>query len=156
MNATVKADAATLIAAYETYTSTVGALSVPGLICSLTLQPYALSCLKSSVLQGGNPLGLDVSHGPLVSVLLLSYWDNCEDDERIATTMRGVLEKIKKDARESGTLVPYTFMNYASQWQDPIDSYGAENKAKLQEISKKYDSEGLFQSSVPGGFKIFP
>jgi hypothetical protein len=156
MNATIKADAATLIIAYETYASAVGALSVPGLICSLTLQPYALSCLKSSVLQGGNPLGLGVSYGPLISVLLLSYWDNREDDENIATIMRKVLEKIEGDAKERDTLVPYTFMNYASQWQDPIGSYGAENKAKLQEISKKYDSEGFFQSSVPGGFKIFP
>jgi hypothetical protein len=155
MNATVKADAATLIAAYEIYTTTVGALSVTGLICSLTLQPYALSCLKSSAVQGGNPLGLNVSQGPLVSVLLLSYWENREDDETIATTMREVLEKIKKDAEVRETLVPYTFMNYASQWQDPIGSYGAENKAKLQEVSKKYDPEGLFQSSVPGGFKLF-
>jgi hypothetical protein len=155
MNATVKADAATLIAAYEFYTAAAGALSVPGLICSLTLQPYALSCLKSSASQGGNPLGLDVSLGPLVSVLLLSYWDNREDDDKIAETMRGVLEKVQKDSADRGTAVPYTFLNYASQWQDPIGSYGAENKKMLQDVSKKYDPEGLFQRSVPGGFKLF-
>jgi hypothetical protein len=155
MNATVKADAATLIAAHEFYSAAVGQISAEGLLCSFTLQPYALSCLKSSASQGGNPLGLDVSLGPLVSVLLLSYWDNREDDRKIEVTMRGVLEKIQEDSANRGTLIPYTFFNYASPWQDPIGSYGAENKKTLQEVSKKYDPEGFFQRSVPGGFKLF-
>lgn len=70
MNMTVKADAATLKAASEFYTSSVAAInSTDGLICSFTLQPYAESCLKKST---ENSLGLDPNEGPLVSILLLS------------------------------------------------------------------------------------
>ncbi|KAF2263626.1 FAD-binding domain-containing protein [Lojkania enalia] len=156
MNVTVKADAATLKTASEFYSSAVGAINTTdGLICSFTLQPYALSCLKKSVSQGGNSLGLDPKDGPLVSVLLLTYWDKKEDDDKIAKTMRGVLEDIRKDSKEKGTAVPFESLNYAYQFQDPIGSYGEDNKKKLQEVSKKHDLEGIFQTAVPGGFKLF-
>jgi hypothetical protein len=35
-----------------------------------------------------------------VSILLLTYWKNKSDDEKILGTMREVLEKIEKYARE--------------------------------------------------------
>lgn len=88
-------------------------------------------------------------------MLLLTYWDKKEDDDKIATVMRGVLEDIRNDSKERGTAVPFEFLNYASQFQDPIRSYGEDNKQKLQEVSKKYDPEGMFQKGVPGGFKLF-
>ncbi len=47
-------------------------------------------------------------------------------------------------------------MNYAWIDQDPIVSYNAENKGRLQQVSKKYDPEGVFQKGCPGGFKLFP
>lgn len=152
MNTTVKADSETLKAASDFYTSSVGDInSTEGLICSFTLQPYALSCLKMST---ENSLGLDPKDGALVSILLLTYWDKKDDDNKIETTMRSVLEKIEKDSEKRGTAVPYKFLNYASAFQDPIGSYGAENKKKLQEVSKKYDPEGFFQTALPGGFKL--
>jgi hypothetical protein len=46
-------------------------------------------------------------------------------------------------------------MNYAAKGDDVISSYGAANKAILQKASKKYDPHGLFQTGVPGGFKLF-
>jgi hypothetical protein len=106
-------------------------------------------------LDGGNSLGLSPADGPLVSVLLLSYWSKKEDDEKIGKTMRGVLEKIQQVSLEKKTAVSFTFMNYSSQFQDPISSYGEVNKLRLQEVSKKYDPEGVFQKLVPGGFKLF-
>jgi hypothetical protein len=85
----------------------------------------------------------------------LTYWDKAEDDDTIAATMRGVLSKIENDSAERGTDVPFKFLNYASQFQDPIGSYGAEDKKKLQDVSREYDPEGVFQKAVPGGFKLF-
>jgi hypothetical protein len=156
MNTVVKADIATLQAAAETYTSSVSSVAeLEGLVCSLTLQPYALSLLNKSASLGGNSLGLDPADGPLVSILLLTYWSNKQDDEKIFAVMRDVLDNIVKDSETRGTDVPFKFMNYASNFQDPIGSYGKENKMKLQDVSRKYDPEGMFQNGVPGGFKLF-
>lgn len=100
-------------------------------------------------------MGLDPVDGPLVSILLLTYWKNKDDDGKILGVMRGVLEKIEKESAARSQAVKFKFMNYCFNFQDPISSYGTENKKRLQEVSRKYDPEGLFQKGVPGGFKLF-
>ncbi|PQE14054.1 oxidoreductase FAD-binding protein [Rutstroemia sp. NJR-2017a BBW] len=156
MNTVVKADNATLQAASSIYTTAIQNItSTPGLICSLTLQPYPVSLLEKSVANGGNSLGLSPADGPLVSILLLTYWQNESDDTTVLGTMRDALENIKAESVARNTAADYIFMNYASGFQDPIGSYGAENKKKMQDVSRKYDPAGLFQKGVPGGFKLF-
>ena len=154
MNITVKADAETLVAASEIYKEVLEPVKgTENLMCSFTLQPYPVSLLEKS---NGNSLGLSPVQGPLVSVLLLSYWKNASDDDAILSMMRGGLARMKQEAEERGQLVPYVYANYASADQDPIRSYGADEKKALQDTSVKYDPEGLFQKACPGGFKLFP
>lgn len=156
MNTTVKADAPTLKAAAEAYLAALEPLKeCEGITCSLTLQPYSTSLLQKSAEFGGNVLGLSAEDGPLVSILALTWWKEKADDEKIAGTFRKVIETIDQDAASRGTAVPFKYMNYAWDFQDPISSYGKENKKFLQEVSKKYDPEGVFQKGVPGGFKLF-
>ncbi|KAI0906497.1 FAD-binding domain-containing protein [Ustulina deusta] len=156
MNVTVKSDVATLQAAANIYTAAIDPVkSTEGLICSLTLQPYAESLLQSSAAKGGDMLGLGTNSGSLVNLLLLSYWSNASDDATILGAMRTALQGIDQDAASKGTKVGYVYMNYASEDQDVIGSYGYENTKFLQETSKKYDPEGLFQKGVPGGWKLF-
>lgn len=156
MNTTVRADAATLNAASEAYLDAIEPLKVcEGITCSLTLQPYSASLLRTSEALGGNVLGLRAEDGPLVSILALTWWKDKAADEKIVGTFRKVIETIDRDAASRGTAVPFKYMNYAWGFQDPIGSYGEENKAFLQEVSKKYDPDGVFQKGVPGGFKLF-
>jgi hypothetical protein len=74
----------------------------------------------------------------------------------IFVVTKEVLQKIKKDSAERNQAVDFEYMNYASNFHDPISSYGGENMSKLQEVSRKYDLERLFQNSVPSSFKLFP
>jgi len=154
INTTVKADVATIQAAAERYMASLENIKgkVKDLLCSCTLQPYPVSLLEKAT---DNSLGLSPASGPLVNILLLTYWKNKEDDELVLSTMRDTMQWIKADANERGTAVPYTFLAYADETQDPIGSYGDANKKALQEASKKYDPKGLFQKGVPGGFKLF-
>ena len=48
----------------------------------------------------------------------------------------------------------YIYMNYASPYQDVIESYGAENKQRLKDIAEEYDPIGVFQRLQPGYFKL--
>lgn len=156
MNTTVKADVPTLMAAYETYVNALGPLkAIEGLTTSFTLQAYPKSLLDKTASAGGNSLGIDPSDGPLMSILILSFWQNKEDDDKINSTFKRVIEAVDQDATTRGTAVPYKYMNYAAPFQDPIKMYGKENKAKLQATSKKYDPKGLFQKGVVGGWKLF-
>ncbi|KAK7913980.1 hypothetical protein PG985_011683 [Apiospora marii] len=157
MNTTVKADGPTLHAAAKTFEPALEKVrAIDGMVFSFTLQPYLVSLLKRTEPAGGNVLGLNPADGPLVSILILLYWNQQSDDELVLGTARNVIEAIDKDAAARGTLVPYKYLNYAFDFQDPIGSYGQENRKKLQEASRKYDPDGLFQKEVPGGFKLFP
>jgi hypothetical protein len=152
MNTTVKADAATLLAASEIFTTAFQPLkNIEGFTTAFTLQAYPVSLLKKSTY---NSLGLDAESGPLMSILLLNWWKNKDDDERVVKTFRGVLDEINEMAKERGAAVAYKYMNYAFEGQEVIESYGEEVRGALRKVSGRYDAEGLFQKGVPGGFKI--
>ncbi|KAI1747786.1 FAD-binding domain-containing protein [Xylaria castorea] len=156
MNVNVKADIETLATGGDIWFEELGAVKdVAGLMCSYTLQPYPVSQLERTKTNGGNVLGLDPSTGPIVNVLLLSYWSEKRDDDRVIGFMKKALKRIQQNADTKGQLIPYIYWNYAFSDQDSLWSYGEENVRKLQDASKKYDPNGLFQTACSGGFKLF-
>lgn len=130
MNVTVEADTATLQATADIYTTSLEpVMDNQGLICSLTFQPYAESLFQNSASQGGEVLGREgKTSGSLVNLLLFTYWSIKCDDHAILGAMKTALEGINKSATSKGTKVDHVYMNYASEGQDVIDSYGSENK----------------------------
>ena len=88
-------------------------------------------------------------------MLVSAQWSNPLDDDRINEAANQVFTQIDEQARQTNLTNRWIYLNYAGAFQDPIASYGSENKAKLQAISRKYDPEGLFQKGVPGGYKLF-
>ncbi|KAK3940400.1 bifunctional solanapyrone synthase [Diplogelasinospora grovesii] len=156
MNLHVEADVATLQAITDIYAAALAPVkSVSGGTFSLTFQPYPVSLLQKSDASGGNVLGLHASNGPIVSVLLLSFWPNKTEDAAVIGFMETALADMQENASAKGTLLPFIYMNYAFTQQDVIDSYGPQNKLKLELASEKYDPAGLFQTGFPGGFKLF-
>lgn len=156
MNVTVKADVETLTSGGDIWCEELESVKdAAGLMCSYTLQPYPVSQLRKTRTAGGNVLGLAPGNGPLVNVLLLTYWADKSDDERVTAFMQRALRRIEQNADARGQLVPFIYWNYAFSHQDALQSYGRENVRKLQEVSKKYDPKGVFQEACPGGFKLF-
>lgn len=121
----------------------------------LSYQGIPASISKQSASTGGNALGIDPSEGSLVLVLLTLFWRDAADDARIDDATKNMFQRIDDMASEMGLGTGWKYLNYAARWQNPIDGYGAENKKKLQDVSRKYDPQGVFQRHVPGGFKLF-
>lgn len=97
MNTTVKADVAVLNAGANTFPSAIEDIKQSdGLVCSLTLQPYPVHVLEKCVSEGGNCTGLNPADGPLVSVLLLLYWNNESNDEAILKVTKKILQTIER------------------------------------------------------------
>lgn len=130
-------------------------ITVTSLIWVVTFQPVPSIVNAKESASGGNSLGLDESHGNLMNVLLSPTWDTKSDDGLVNAQIRELFARAEIKARELGVYHPYVYLNYADSWQDPIAGYGAETVARLREASKKYDPDGLFQKSMPGGFKLF-
>lgn len=67
---------------------------------------------------------------------------------------RAAIQEIEDFAKEVGGDVGFRYLNYCDGSQDPLGSYGVENIRKMKEAAAKYDPAGVFQTKVPGGFKI--
>jgi len=103
---------------------------------------------------GGNALGLEDEEEPLMLVNPSSMWVNAADDEVVLGAYINWLAKATARAKELGLYHRYLYMNYASQFQDPIRGYGDSNRARLRDVAKKYDPDGVFQLLQPGYFKL--
>lgn len=57
-------------------------------------------------------------------------------------------------AKQRGLYNEYVYLNDAGPDQAVFPGYGAKNFQRLRDISKKYDPEGVFQTLLPGGFKL--
>ncbi|KAM3064987.1 hypothetical protein ACMFMG_001195 [Clarireedia jacksonii] len=149
---TIKNDPATITAMHSVYRESIDSLrQAKGLVWTLVMQPLLPSWLQKG---DANPLGLNGVDEPLILVSFTVNWDKDEDDELVNTITRKAIENMEAVAVRSGTAHPYRYMNYCAQWQKPFQSYGETNLRLLQETSKKYDPDGLFQKGCVGGFKL--
>ena len=152
---TIKNDSATLAAAHAAYHDAIGSLrrvNVKGLVWTLVLQPL----LPEWVQKGdANSLGLhDCTYESLVVVSFTVNWDERRDDEFVKTTTRRTIEQIDAVAVVYKSSHRYRYLNYCAEWQRPFEGYGEDNLQFLQQVSRRYDPEGLFQRGCVGGFKL--
>ncbi|KAI9790767.1 MAG: hypothetical protein M1833_001763 [Piccolia ochrophora] len=129
--------------------------NVKDLIWSISFQAIPASITEKAASTGGNALGLDPQEGPLVLLLMSVFWTDEADDKKINAAARDFIDRCNDEAQRMGLLNDWIYLNYAAEWQKPIQGYGPANVAKLQQASRKYDPKGVFQKNVPGGFKLF-
>ncbi|KAL8821083.1 MAG: hypothetical protein Q9191_007383 [Dirinaria sp. TL-2023a] len=128
--------------------------TVPGLMLSLVFQPLTKGIIAHSAQLGGNSLGLSPDDAPLVITLLNSVHTNRADDDTVVTAVSGLIKNIEAAAVTLGKSARYRFTNYAYKDQKVFEGYGRQSVARLQAASRKYDPNGFFQETVPGGFKL--
>lgn len=100
-------------------------------------------------------MGLDNRNESLVLCLLAPFWPNEADSPAMIAGTKSLIASIEKEAKAEGLYHDYKYLNYAASFQNPIASYGPKAVTKLKAVSRKYDPHGLFQTGVPGGFKVF-
>lgn len=101
---------------------------------------------------GSNSMGTSPLNGNGMVLLLtgVSPTYSASLEAQAATFVNSVASVAKK----MGMLHRFQYANYANEKQDPIASYGPENKAFLLAVGKMYDPSGVFQKLAPGGFKL--
>ncbi|KAJ5794335.1 hypothetical protein N7457_000934 [Penicillium paradoxum] len=124
--------------------------SQPVLIYQAITEPM----LKNMKNYGGNPLGLADKTAPLHLMHISFRWSDISDDDTVYAFIHSFMEKVTAQAKTLGIFDEYIYMNYAGIYQDAVSGYGAENKAKLKSIAKKYDPREVYQTLQPGYFKL--
>ncbi|KAI4662457.1 uncharacterized protein J4E79_004747 [Alternaria viburni] len=126
---------------------------VAGIVPANTFQVITVAQLTQMQKKGGNALGLVPSDGPILLINLSSRWKNKEDDERVLKANANIVRKMEAEAKRRDMVNDYIYMNYASQFQNVVESYG-ESANKLRAIARKYDPTEVFQKLQPGYFKL--
>jgi len=121
----------------------------------MSIQPFPVAYSLKTDSLGGNVLGLSPTDGPMILILVSYNYANKEDDEVVTTAAQKLISDIDEATKLKGCWSKFKYLNYAASWQDPIAGYGTENVAFLQDVARKYDPEGIFQTKCPGGFKVF-
>lgn len=123
-----------------------------GLAFTMAFQPLP-HVLYSKGAQS-NVLGIGRFEEDLVNVLFTLIWPLSVSSELVYAKMRTLEQDLIALAKEKGLYNEWIYLNYASQWQDPIKAYGTNEVAFLRSVSREYDPKGIFQKAVPGGFKL--
>ncbi|KAL1614226.1 hypothetical protein SLS56_012166 [Neofusicoccum ribis] len=109
---------------------------------------------ERSVERGGNVLGLERFSSNLVVFLAVFTWEDATKDSLFHSAAEQLIEDVVEFSRSLGKDNEWIYLNYADKDQNPLESYGPENVAKIRAAAVKYDPDGVFQTLVPGGFKI--
>ncbi|EOD43523.1 putative fad binding domain containing protein [Neofusicoccum parvum UCRNP2] len=156
MTITFQNDASIMHKAVELFNAMVAKLNPDGgdWLTLTMFQPLPALFAERSVARGGNMLGLDQS--PENHILFMCYcgWKGAERDAAFEDAERELITSLKAFAASKGKDHPYVYLPYAYKDQKPLEGYPAVNIEKIRAAAKKYDPEGVFQTMVPGGFKI--
>lgn len=100
-------------------------------------------------------MGLDTSLTHNSIIWLGQVQTRTGEQEALAhAKLAAMTAKLEAYAETSGKATPWRYLNYVNPAQDPIKTYGEDNVRFLKEAATKYDPTGVFQTRVPGGFKI--
>ncbi|CAI7625670.1 hypothetical protein PCG10_009964 [Penicillium crustosum] len=119
----------------------------------LDWQPIGADWMKASEARGGNALGLDSSQVYLCYAEVVE-WIGSAYDEIVASWVEETTYKINNATQKAGLYDAFNYIGDAAGFQSIFPGYGTENHQKLRDIAQKYDSRGVFQTLMPGGFKV--
>ncbi|MCJ1286454.1 hypothetical protein MMC26_005799 [Xylographa opegraphella] len=155
LTGTYSVSAPLLSAIFDSLNATMYDFHIPnGILWSLAFEPLPTATVQHGDLKGGNSLGTFPKDGNAIILLLAGIWTDSASNRRVEQVAQKMMRDAADIARRMGLLHRFVYINYADPSQDPIGSYGPANVARLRAASRKYDPKGVFQTQVPGGFKL--
>ncbi|KAF2123435.1 FAD-binding domain-containing protein [Dothidotthia symphoricarpi CBS 119687] len=130
--------------------------TIEGLNPRLITYPISSAAIRAMSDRGGNALGLNDIKGPLFMTLLSTAYTSPADDARVGEFYDKVFEGLENAAKRLDVYHPYKYIGYGRLGEDIFARYGADNHAKLVQIQKSVDSQGVFTAGglCHGGFKV--
>ncbi|KAL4891821.1 hypothetical protein BDV59DRAFT_208805 [Aspergillus ambiguus] len=120
----------------------------------LDWQPIGADWMAASAAKGGNALGLDPSKVYLCYAEVVE-WIGSAYDGIVAKWVEDTTNKINNATQKAGLYDPFNYMGDSAGFQSIFPGYGEVNHHLLQTVARKYDPSGVFQTLMPGGFKVF-
>ncbi|KAK6192997.1 hypothetical protein LQW54_012901 [Pestalotiopsis sp. IQ-011] len=118
-------------------------------------QPITQTMLRHGAEKGGNVLGLEdrVRGGNGIMFLVGVGVYGAEDEAGLWPVWQAWFDDVEDYATSLGANWDWHYLNYASQGQDAIASYGDESVELIRKAAAKYDPNQVFQKLRKSGFK---
>lgn len=155
----IKATPEAVVIANKTFFEVIDAnpsiKAAKGMLVAATYQTISQSWVQQAVASGGDAIDLEPSDGGLISFLGAMLWDNSSDDEQAYEFAYSMIETLTERVRQAKQDYPFTYINDAALDQPVYQYYGrGKSLPRMQAVAKAYDPHGVFQSLLPGGFKL--
>ena len=146
-------------AEHDALVSKLSEVMDPSLFSSIiVVQPLPVYFGELGQAAGGNVLGLEdtVRENALILAGGLGIDPRASDASvQVATAaLKSMSERIDRFVAEVNGEIAFRYMNYATEDQDPLGSYGEANVRFMKDVAARYDPNGVFQTRLPGGFKL--
>ncbi|KAI4608051.1 hypothetical protein J4E83_009234 [Alternaria metachromatica] len=105
-----------------------------------------------------NSLGFGPGETPekdLVFLQIIFTFEDAAATDGFEEALKDLVKLVEGLTKEEGVFHRYKYLNFAASFQDPLGSYGGVELGRIREVARKYDPTGVFQTQVPGGFKLF-
>ncbi|CAN9235197.1 unnamed protein product [Alternaria alternata] len=105
-----------------------------------------------------NSLGFGPDETPekdLVFLQIIFTFEDAAATDGFEEALKDLVRLIEGLTKEESVFHPYKYLNFAASFQDPLASYGGIELRRMKKVARKYDPTGVFQTQVPGGFKLF-
>ena len=126
---------------------------VEGLKVQVAIQYITQNVIDRMTVNGGNALGL-ADKGPFLMFNAEPVWAKKEDNPRVLLTLQTIFDRTEAEAKQRGVYNPYIYLNYASQYQNAFEAFDEKTREFLENTSRIYDPDGLFQDLRGAGFKL--
>ncbi|KAL4966108.1 FAD-binding oxidoreductase [Aspergillus stella-maris] len=120
----------------------------------LDWQPIGKLWMDASSAAGGNALGLDSSKIYLAYAEVVE-WSGSEYDDIVMSWLEETTWAINNATQKEGLYDAFNYIGDSAGFQSIFPGYGAANHQKLVDIAQKYDPNAVWQSLMPGGFKVY-
>jgi hypothetical protein len=110
--------------------------------------------MGASRAKGGNALGLDSEKGMYVCYVEVVEWIGDAYNDVVMDWVVETTDAINMRRKAAGLFNSFNYMGDAAGFQVIYWGYGEENRERLLRVSRKYDPKKMFQTLMPGRFKI--
>jgi hypothetical protein len=117
-------------------------------------QPVPTIFTEHSIERGGNVLGLDDVKQNALLWLITGSTATTEQHKIMRQKLTRFYNDLDAYAKSLGLGIPWQYLNYVDQTQNPLQSYGRKNVDFLRKVSAKYDPSQFFQRKVVSGWKV--
>lgn len=109
---------------------------------------------EHSTAKGGNVLGMEGLDKNAILFQIQHMVRTAEEETVARERLMAMRNTLKAYDQEQGIDVEWEYLGYADGQQDALGSYGADNVQYIRDVAAEYDPDQVFQTRVPGGFKI--